>query len=243
MLITPHLSATEGEGGGWPLDFSWDKTGTEPPPDVKPYQLPTLHGNSPHYNTPISALKKAPKPDPDAIYQAVMNCYPEKSKFKVDIDLVAGLKSNLDQYNSTGWPEISEHYIGLVGKMPLYSSTELSRERQWEYQRRTATATAVAQFADALASRNHAYRMMGLYLSLEARAQARVAEGVAVVDEQVGFLEKVATAQRDILQFEAKVTELRLSLAAMCDDAKAPNINAYLKQLAWLPPGYKGNAQ
>lgn len=238
-LLSATAFAASGEGD-WPLDFSWKREQVPPPPDVKPYELPTLHGKSPHYNTPLPALKRAPKADPDAIYQAVINCYPEKSKFKLDIDLVAGMKASYDQYDTEGWPDIGEHYVGIVGKMPLYSATELSRERQWEYQRRTATATAVAEFVDSMANRNHAYRMMGLYLSLEARSQARVAEGVANISEQVAYLESVASAQRDILKFEAKVTEHRLALAAMCDDGKAPHINTYLKNLAWLPPAGKG---
>ncbi|SKA70817.1 hypothetical protein [Enterovibrio nigricans] len=241
LLFSFPIFAAEEKTTEWPLDFSWKREKVPPPPEYKPYQLPTLHGDSPHYNTPTPALKRAPKADPDAIYQSVINCYPEKSKFKLDIDLVAGVKSSFDQYESNNWPEISEHYVGIVGKMPLYSTTEQARERQWEYQRRTATATAVAEFVDAMANRNHAYRMMGLYLSLEARSQARVAEGVANITEQVAYLETVASSQRDILKFEAKVTEHRLALSAMCDDGKAPEVNNYLKRLAWLPTAKESN--
>ncbi|MUK30776.1 hypothetical protein GNP44_11905 [Aliivibrio fischeri] len=79
------------------------------------------------------------------------NCYQEKSKLKIDIDIVAGVNHNIDKYNTSDWPEISEHYISIVGKMPMYSTTEQSRERQWEYQSRTATETAVAASTKALA--------------------------------------------------------------------------------------------
>jgi hypothetical protein len=119
--------------------------------------------------------------------------------------------------------------------MPLYSTTEQSRERQWEYQRRTATATAVAAFTQALADRNYAYRMMGLYLSLEARSQQRVAQGVANISEQVTLLEKVASTHRDVLGHEAKLVEHRLALVAMCEEAQSPIVNRYLEQLAHLP--------
>ncbi|MPX97967.1 hypothetical protein EHW61_15105 [Salinivibrio sp. VYel6] len=219
----------------WPTaDFSWQDS-APPPPEVHPFELPTLNGHDTHFNTAVPALKTAPRPDTDAIYRAITHCYPEKSKFNIDINIVAGMKSSLDQYSTDNWPEISEHYVGIVGKMPLYSSTEQSRERNWEYQRRTNTATAVASFANAVANRNHAYRMMGLYMALEARAQARVTEGIANVNEQVGYLEKVAGSQRDVLQFEAKVTEFRLALAAMCDDTQQAMMNDYLKKVAKLP--------
>lgn len=229
-LFAVSVHATE-----WPTaDFSWEDS-APPPPEVHPFELPTLNGHDTHFNTAVPALKTAPRPDTDAIYRAITHCYPEKSKFNIDINIVAGMKSSLDQYSTDNWPEISEHYVGIVGKMPLYSSTEQSRERNWEYQRRTNTATAVSSFANAVANRNHAYRMMGLYMALEARAQARVTEGIANVNEQVGYLEKVAGSQRDVLQFEAKVTEFRLALAAMCDDTQQAVMNDYLKKVAKLP--------
>ncbi|WP_216648587.1 hypothetical protein [Salinivibrio sp. VYel6] len=235
LAVTGAFFAVSVHATEWPTaDFSWQDS-APPPPEVHPFELPTLNGHDTHFNTAVPALKTAPRPDTDAIYRAITHCYPEKSKFNIDINIVAGMKSSLDQYSTDNWPEISEHYVGIVGKMPLYSSTEQSRERNWEYQRRTNTATAVASFANAVANRNHAYRMMGLYMALEARAQARVTEGIANVNEQVGYLEKVAGSQRDVLQFEAKVTEFRLALAAMCDDTQQAMMNDYLKKVAKLP--------
>lgn len=166
-------------------------------------------------------------------------CYPEKSKFKIDLNLIAGVRSNFDEYDNDDWPEISDHYIGIVGKMPLYSTTEQSRERQWEYQRRVATATTVAAFVQSLAERNYAYRLMGLYLSLEARSQARVEKGVANVAEQVTYLEKVASTHKEVLAHEAKIVEYRLALVAMCDNGQADSMNTYLQRLAVLPKSNK----
>ena len=123
------------------------------------------------------------------------------------MNLVAGMKSNLDEYNRDDWPEISEHYAGIVGKMPLYSTTEQARERQWEYQRRTASASTVAAFTLSLAERNYSYRIMGLYLALEARAQKRVEQGVTSVNEQI----------------------------ALCEDSYSELVNLYLQKLAYLP--------
>lgn len=239
LLASRYAIASESH---WPISGPWSQP-SEPAPEVTPFELPTIKGNSPHFNTPIPALKAAPKIDPDTIFDIITHCYPEKSKFKIDLSLVAGVKSSINQYDASNWPDITEHYVGIVGKMPLYSTTEQARERQWEYQRRTATATAVSAFAEALANRNHAYRELGLYLAMEARSQARVRQGVANVKEQVGFLEKVASAQRDILKFEAKVVEQRLTLISMCDDLRAPDINQYLKNIAHLPPPNTSEAQ
>lgn len=218
----------------WGIKKPWDEEG-QTEPAIQPYQLPTLNGNTNDFKSNIPALKDAPKVSPDLIFKAVLHCYPEKSKFNIDINLVAGMRSQLDEYDTGSWPTISDHYVGIVGKMPLYSSTELSRERQWEYQRRTATATAVAQFTEALASRNYAYRLIGLYLSLEARAQKRVEKGVANVNEQIGYLEKVAATHRDLLAHETKIVEQRLALVAMCDDHNAQNLDDYLKNITKLP--------
>ena len=38
-----------------------------------------------------------PKINPDAIFNSVLHSYPEKSKFKIDI--VVGIKSNIDEYS------------------------------------------------------------------------------------------------------------------------------------------------
>lgn len=234
VFITLIWAYGDAMAADWGIETPWQEP-TVPAPEIKPFELPTLKGSSPHYNTPTPALKPAPQIDPDRIFQTVLSCYPEKSKFKLDLNLVAGMKTNLDEYSSDDWPEISEHYIGIVGKMPLYSSTEQSRERQWEYQRRTSTATSVAGFTQALADRNYAYRLMGLYLSLEARSQRRVVQGVANVTEQVTLLEKVATAHRDVLAHEAKIVEHRLALVALCEDTYSDQVNRYLQQLAYLP--------
>lgn len=234
IIIMILVCAPSAKANDWGIALPWGEPEI-PAPNIKPYELPTLHGEAPHYNAPIPALHPAPKIDPDTIFESVLRCYPEKSKFKVDLNLVAGMRASIDEYNRDVWPDISDHYIGIVGKMPLYSTTEQSRERQWEYQRRTATATAVASFTQALADRNYAYRMMGLYLSLEARSQQRVAQGVANISEQVTLLEKVAATHRDVLAHEAKLVEHRLALVAMCEETQSPIVNRYLEQLVNLP--------
>lgn len=233
QVVASQSSETDSKTG-WGISLPWQQP-DDSPPDIKPFELPTLKGRAPHFNTPVAALQPAPQIDPDAVFYVINNCYPEKSKFKIDLSLVAGVRSSFDQYNRSDWPEITDHYIGLVGEMPLYSTTEQAREREWEHKRRVNTAKNVAAFAQSLANRNHAYREIGLYLALEARAQARVKQGVANATEQVGYLEKVAAAQRDILKFEAQIVENRLALISMCDSVRVPEVNQYLQKLAYLP--------
>lgn len=214
-------------------DYPWSEP-TEAQPKVKPFELPRLQGNTQFQDT-VPSLLPAPIVDPDHIFQNVLNCYPEVSKFKIDVDLVAGYRQVNDQYDSSAWPDLTEHYIGIVGKIPLLSSTEDSRTRDREYKRRTATAKFVAGFAQALANRNHAYREIGLYMALEARAITRVQRGIAPTSEQITMMEKVAQAQRNITRYSAEAVENRLALMAMCDDQKGPGINDYLKRIALLP--------
>ncbi len=212
--------------------YPWEDNTEQP--DIQPFKLPQLESDT-HYQDAIPSLLPAPKINPDAIYQAALNCYPEVSTFKMDVDLVAGYRRVNDQYDSSTWPDLSEHYIGIVGKLPLVSATEDSRDRDREYRRRTLTAKAVAGFAKALANRNLSYREIGLYLALEARAVVRVEKGIAPVDEQILMMEKVAATQRNISQYSAETVQYRLAIVAMCDEVKAPRLNQYLKKIAELP--------
>ncbi|MBB1489601.1 hypothetical protein [Oceanospirillum sediminis] len=203
----------------------------EPPPEIRTYQLPRFdnHAQGNHHSA-VPPLKLAPAIDYDALYQAALNCYPEKSKFGLEVELEGAFK-NRKTYDYTG-SEIGQHYIGLVARMPLYSASELNREREREYKRRTETASTIGAFLQALAKRNHSIRQLGLYQSLEARSQIRVQQGVATTAEQVQFLEKVALAQESLITAETALAEHRLGLIAACSDDKAPLLNDYLKRIS-----------
>lgn len=85
----------------WGISVPWEEAEVLPP-EIKYYEFPTLKGQTPYYNVPTFALTPAPKVDPDAIFNTVLKCYPEKSKFKLDLNLVAGMKSNIDEYDPEG---------------------------------------------------------------------------------------------------------------------------------------------
>lgn len=131
--------------------------------------------------------------------------------------------------------EIGGHYVGIVARMPIYSVTELDREREREYQRRTQTAKLVGELIHAIAQRNAAHRMLGLYTALESRSQIRVRKGIVDSSEQVGYLEKVSAAYEQINMQRATITEKRLALVSLCRPEAAPALDEYLQAVTALP--------
>ena len=227
----PDTEISSHDPSWWP----WQAGELEKPPEVKPYQLPTMLDDGVNYHDKPPALVKAPAIDADAVFSAVLACYPEKSKFDIDVDLRAAIRSSdvLDlQDTTTG---LGKSYVGIVASMPLYSGKELEREKDREYSRRKDTAKAVAGFIASIAARNHAIRELALYRSLEARSAARVKEGVTEANEQVSYLEKVASSQEKLIEEEAKIMESRLLLSGMCDPKNAKRIGGWLKNISAVP--------
>ena len=219
----------------WP----WVTDGeAQQPPKPAPYKIPTLSGDNLDFKTQPSALVKAPKIDADAVYQYVLDCYPETSKWNLDVNLRAQIASTPDSILSsagTSSTELGSAYVAIVASLPLYSSKELNREKQRESMRRQDVASTVSHFIAALASRNHAIRELALYRSLEARAAIRVQQGITEATEQVKYLEKVAASHETLIKQEAKITESRLKLAGMCDPLNARSITTWLKTISAVP--------
>ena len=220
-----------------PAWWPWKGGEAEKPPEPKVYKTPTMVDDGLDYHDKPAAIVQAPALDADAIYKSVLGCYPEKSKFDIDVDLRASIRSSdvLDlEDTATG---LGKSYVGIVAKMPLYSGKELDREKEREYMRRKDTAKAVADFVTAIAGRNHAVRELALYRSLEARSAVRVQQGVTEATEQVGYLEKVASSQEKLISEEAKIMESRLLLSGMCDPKNAETIGGWLKKVSAAPKG------
>ena len=216
--------------GFWP----WSKNSV-PSPEFQPYRLPTMEGDTRSYHENLPPLVKAPAINPDNVFNSVMDCYPSPSNFNIDVELRGQLRSEAggdDLFNTT---DIGSNYIGIVARMPLYSYTELDRERDREYHRRTTAAAAVAKFVAAVATRNHAIRELALHRNLEARAAVRVARGIVGASEQVGYLEKVADGQRALIKAEAEIMESRLTMAALCDPEKQEVMSHYLRTVSAVP--------
>jgi hypothetical protein len=203
------------------------------PPEIKPFELPTLSGEKADYTGHINPLEPAPRLDADAIFQQAVNCYPEPSKFNLEINLEGGLRSQgiVTADNTT----IGREYVGIVARMPLYSTSEMNREREREYMRRTKTSELIGAFLTAIATRNHARREISLYRALESRSQVRVQKGIVGTDEQVSYMEKLLGAHKTLIQSEADITSARLSITGQCDEQQRPHLNTWLKRMAVVP--------
>ena len=229
---TTESAPEEGESRNWfQIHNPWAETG-ERAPKPEPYKLPQFESETTHW-TQTAPLQTAPYVDAERLFYAVVACYPETSKFGLEVDLEARF-GNRTGYTVSG-SEIAQHYVGVVASMPLYSASEMSRERDREHNRRLGTTEIIGSFMQALAGRNHAHRELGLYSSLEARSQVRVAQGVADTAEQVGYLEKVAAAQRDLIRRESELLQHRLALISQCGDGQSDSLNHYIKRLTELP--------
>lgn len=237
-LLISDSAATESAQKGLYSFWPWANGEAQQPPKAKPYKIPTLSGDELDFKAKPPALVKAPKVDADAVYQYVLDCYPEASKWNLDVNLRGQIASTPDSILSsegTNSTELGSSYVAIVASLPLYSSKELNREKERESLRRQDVAGTVSNFIAALASRNHAIRELALYRSLEARAAIRVQQGITEAAEQVKYLEKVAASHEALIKQEAKITESRLKLAGMCDPLNARSITTWLKTISAVP--------
>lgn len=235
--VPPALTFAAGEsqprqdGGLWP----WASQNAPKPPPIPPYEVPTFHGKRDFRSA--AAWHKAPRIDGDAVFRAVVACFPSKSTWGLDLRFQAAIRT-ASAVDVTG-TAIGKNMVSIVASMPLYSAVEIDRERQRELQRREDAAKNVAEFINQLAIRNAALRSLALAAAMESRAQIRVNEGIADVDEQIKFLDRVIAQENALITAEAKAMAARLALVAMCRDEQADALNAYLSDLAAVPEAAK----
>lgn len=165
------------------------------------------------------------------LFSLVVNCFPERPPWGLELDAVGGLRESAGGVSTFDTSGLAKHYVGVVAKMPLYSATEINKERQTEYERRQQVAANIKTLLSGLASRRRAQRELGLYASLEARAQKRVGLGLVEATEQIGYLEKVAQAQSRLDDAGAAIDGARLALVGQCRDEVANTVNDYLKDV------------
>jgi hypothetical protein len=198
------------------------------PPEIKPFEIPTYTGKPVDWNKNKSAINKLPTIDGDAIFKIINRCYPLKSGFGLDISLRAGLTykpSNNSQINTL---DSNNYYAGIVANMPLYSDVEIDKDRKLEYQRRMQTTDTIKALLTGVATKRRAERLMGLYEALEERSKERVKQGIVSPDEQITFLEKVATTQGELDQANATIEASRLALIGQCRPEVVDEVNRYI---------------
>jgi hypothetical protein len=205
------------------------------PPNIMPYEIPTFTGAPVDYKQIKPAIDPKKKINGDAIFQIINKCYPLKSGFGLEVNLRGGMNYKPSNKNTSSGNttvvqtyDSQNYYAGIVANMPLYSDIEIDKDRKVEYQRREQTAMTIKEMLSAVAAKRRAERMMGLYLSLEKRAQVRIETGVAPVDEQIGFLEKVATTQGELDTAEAAIEGSRLALIGQCRPEVVDEVNGYI---------------
>lgn len=202
-----------------------------PPPDIQPYEIPTLRGNKRDFHH-VPPVKLAPAVDADAVFKMIVNCFPERLQWGVEVKAVAGARytdqNTISTFDTAG---LSRYYGGIVAEMPLYSAEELHKQRTQEYQRRGEVAQNVAALLRGLADRQRALRLVGIAESVEARSQYRVYEGLAPAEEQIANLKEVASHVGELDAANAAIVAARLALVGQCRDEVAEQVNAYLKEI------------
>jgi hypothetical protein len=197
----------------------------EPKAPSQPYALPTLTGRVDITPPKTGGYAPPPQIDADALFDAVVRCYPAPSWFRGELAAIAragtSAPTDLTDATATG----GKSYLGLVAKIPLYAPVEADRERERENARRQQIALAVAKLNEAATNRAVGLRKRALYLSLESRAALRVRHGVADIAEQAGYLEKLAAQEEAIAKANADITAARLTLRGMCQEDKAGAID------------------
>lgn len=195
--------------------------------DVVSYQIPTFSDEITDYHI-ISAPNPAKTVDADLITKTVNSCYPVPA-INFDVSLKVGTNFRPAQTSSTiQTADSASYYAGIVASLPLYSGVEIDKEQKIAIERKEKTASLVAQMLTALSTKRRAERMLNLYSSLEKRSQKRVANGIVSVDEQIGFLEKVATTQGELDDANAKIEGSRLALIHQCTDQDVDRLNNFI---------------
>ena len=203
-----------------------------PPP---PYALPTFSGTVDM--APPEAPYTPPRGvDPDRLFDAVLKCFPAPSWFRGELSAIARVSTNNSVDLGTDSTLNNSSYVGLVAKIPLYSPVESARIREYESQRRTEIAKAVAALNSAVTKRAIARRAAALYRSLESRAAQRVRYGVADTAEQVRYVEAVAEQERAESAANADITAARLTLVGMCADDRAESVDALIRAMLESTP-------
>lgn len=209
------------------LAFSVCAYANEPTEHAPPYQVPTFNGGDLDFHD----IKPAPNPvktvDADLITRTVNACYPVPP-MKLEVKLNAGTNYRPTNSNTIQTADSASYFAGVVASMPLYSGVEIDKEQKLAIDRKEKTAGLVAQMLTALSTKRRAERMLTLYASLEKRSQKRVADGIVAVDEQIGYLEKVAQTQGELDGANAQIEGSRLALIHQCTDQDIERLNNFI---------------
>jgi hypothetical protein len=198
----------------------------------KSHELPTYSGQKPSYHAPEKPPTPSVLPDARELYERTLNCWPVPSFMRAEVALEGRVRTDRTQMmDSDGTVRSGGRAgVGVVARLPLYSALELDREREREYIRRTKLADATGNFLSILAERQKHVRQLELMRALERRAQERVKAGITETSEQVGYLEKVAGLEGELLKQSGMLQKARLELIGHCSPSQADDVDRYILQ-------------
>jgi len=198
----------------------------------KSHELPTYSGQKPSYHAPEKPPIPGQLPDARELYERTLNCWPAPSFMRAEVALEGRVRTDRTQMmDSDGTVRSGGRVgVGVVARLPLYSALELDREREREYMRRTKLADATGNFLSILAERQKHVRQLELMRALERRAQERVKAGITETSEQVGYLEKVAAVEGELLKQSGMLQKARLELIGHCSTLQADEVDRYILQ-------------
>ncbi|QHJ01744.1 hypothetical protein GT347_27185 (plasmid) [Xylophilus rhododendri] len=198
--------------------------------EKQPFELPTLSGQSGDFHLPDKPAAIGPLPDARELFDIALSCWPAPSYFRGELNLEGRLRTDRSTSisNEGALSAGSRASVALVARIPLYSASELDRDRQREYDRRTRAAEAVGALVWALTDRVRAERELELVQALERRSQQRVKVGVADTTEQVAYLEKVSALQGTVFKQSGEIQKSRLALLAICSADTADQVDQYI---------------
>jgi hypothetical protein len=210
-----------------------------------PYQIPLLDGKKERTKAqPTDEYKLAPAPNARELFDMVVACWPERSWFRGELSAEARTtrrNSATNGQNTTTLDPISGNYItqnstgndatvGLLLRVPLWSATELDKERVRESERRSTIADKIGVYVSSLAEFQLTERQMHIHRALEKRAQERVQLGIAETSEQVKGLQSVSELEGKQITNRANLIKARITLQGLCTSEKAWLIDEYLKR-------------
>lgn len=190
------------------------------------WDMPETSGHS----VRLSDVPPAPAPAPmrgDAIAAAAFACYPEPvgGWFRPEVRAVVGPRMSADDDGGS-----SGYWAGLTLSLPLYSHSEIAREREQSYRRQRDVAEAVGAYLVARATVTRGEREAALWDAVETRARSRVAMGVAPSSEQESAAVRAIEARATVEGARAALEAARLALLVPCDSAGAARLEAALRE-------------
>ena len=193
---------------------------------AEPFILPTLDGSH-GIELPAAEPERAkPAIKARALYQAVQDCYPAQSLFRPELALKAraSTSKSLTMSDVGAVSTGSRGSVDLVLSIPLWSASELERDREKEYTRRVKASDNVGALIEAEANIAVKERALILARALEKRARERVMQGVADTAEQVAQLKDVVTLEADLIGSRAAIEKAKLALEANCVDGRVVDL-------------------